>query len=373
MPKITDTACKNAKPDEKLWDTEIKGFALFAGKTRKTFFFQRDVNGKTVRDKIGIFGEINAAQARTEATLLAADHASGTVAKRLRAARTPTLKEALATYIARPKLRSDVNREIVEGQMQVNLKDWLDTPLDQIDRAMSARAHARLTVPREGKDVKGRTRMLGGERAANHTMKSFRSIWNHVRRTYDLPECPTVAIEWHDEDPPKTVIEDFAAWKKAVNALENPVHSTFYRFLLFTGLRKSEAITLSWDRVFDDHLHLPANMTKNGRAFDLPLLPVHHDILAPMKAYRSDFVFHGKRQAKHLVAPADIPWSPHTHRRTFATVAENKAGLLEEMVGRLLNHTPTSVTGRHYVAVDYKRLHKPMTDVVESLLELDLI
>ena len=266
------------------------------------------MNGKTVRDKIGIWGEINAAQARTEATLLAADHASGTVAKRLRAARTPTLKEALATYIARPKLRSDQNKEIVEGQMMLNLKDWLDTPLDQIDRAMCARAHARITTLREGKDVKGRTRMLGGERTANHSMKTFRSISNHVRRTYDLPECPTIAIEWHDEEPPKTVIEDFDAWKKAVNALENPVHQAFYRFLLFTGLRKSEAMTLRWDQVFDDHLHLP--MTKNGRAFDLPLLPVHHDILAPMKAYQSDFVFHGKRQAEHLVAPATLRGRP---------------------------------------------------------------
>lgn len=169
MPKITDTACKNAPVDAKLWDSEVKWFAMFAGKTRKTFFFQRDVNGKTVRDKIGLWGEINAAQARTEATMLAADHASGTVAKRLRAARTPTLNEALSTYIARPKLRSDQNKEIVEGQMLMNLKDWLDTPLDQIDRAICARAHARLTAPREGRDVKGRTRMLGGEGAANHT------------------------------------------------------------------------------------------------------------------------------------------------------------------------------------------------------------
>lgn len=371
MPKITDTACKNAAVDAKLWDSEVKGFALFAGKTRKTFFFQRDVNGKTVRDKIGIWGEINAAQARTEATMLAADHASGTVAKRLRTARTPTLEAALASYIARPKLRSGDNKAVVEGQMRVHLKDWLNIPLDQIDRAMCARAHARLSVPWASKDTKGRARILGGERAANHTMKSFRSIWNHVRRTYDLPECPTISIEWHNEEPPKTVIEDFEKWKAAVNALENPVHQAFYRFLLFTGLRKSEAMTLRWDQVFDDHLHLP--LTKNGRAFDLPLLPAHHDILAPMKAYRSDFVFHGQRQAEHLASPASIPWSPHTHRRTFATVAENRAGLLEETVGRLLNHTPKSVTGRHYVAVDYKRLHKPMTDVVDALMELHLI
>jgi len=92
-----------------------------------------------------------------------------------------------------------------------------------------------------------------------------------------------------------------------------------------------------------------------------------------MKAYRYDFVVHGQREAEHLVANAVIPWSPHTHHRSFATVAENRAGLLEETVGGLLNQTPASVTGMQCVAVDYRRLHKPMTDVVNALVELDLI
>ena len=44
-----------------------------------------------------------------------------------------------------------------------------------------------------------------------------------------------------------------------------------------------------------------------------------------------------------------------------------EAGLLEETVGRLLNHTPASVTGAHYVVVDHEKLREPMTRVVSAL------
>lgn len=55
-----------------------------------------------------------------------------------------------------------------------------------------------------------------------------------------------------------------------------------------------------------------------------------------------------KAASGHLANPARIDWSPHAHRRTFATVAV-EAGVLEEIVGRLLNHTPQTVTGARYV------------------------
>ncbi|WP_323042264.1 hypothetical protein [Gemmobacter sp.] len=47
--KLTKTTVKAAPPDAKLWDTEIKGFGLFTGKTTKTFYHQQDAKGKTVR------------------------------------------------------------------------------------------------------------------------------------------------------------------------------------------------------------------------------------------------------------------------------------------------------------------------------------
>ena len=355
--KLTETTCKNAPPDAKLWDTEIKGFGLFAGKTKKTFYYQKDLHGKTTRTKLGTWPETRLADARYEAAQLVAQYASGAVAKRLRAKLIPTLDQATDDYLARPKLRSDANKKVVRAQMHQHLKAWLKVPLDEISKADCVTAHSRIASV--------------GQRGANHVLKSFRSIYNHARRTHDLPECPTIAIEWFAEPPSRRIIEDLAEWKRVVDGLENPIHTAYYRLLLTTGLRFDEARSLRWDQVHDDHLHLPE--TKNGRAFDLPLLPEHHAILEPMREFRSDYVFPGTRHAVHMKAPARIEWSPHDHRRTFATIASSEAGLLEEIVGRLLNHTPQSVTGSRYIVVDHTKLREPMAQIISAFKRKDLI
>ena len=90
-----------------------------------------------------------------------------------------------------------------------------------------------------------------------------------------------MAIEWYEEKPDGRVIENLVDWRQAVDVLDNPIHRAFYKLLLFTGLRKGEAMTLEWNNIYGDRIHLP--MTKNGRSFDLPILPLHHEILAPMR------------------------------------------------------------------------------------------
>ena len=82
-------------------------------------------------------------------------------------------------------------------------------------------------------------------------------------------------LSGNPEEPDGRIIEDLAEWKAAVDRLENPIHATFYRFLLFTGLRKTEAFTLEWKNIHKDRIHLP--ITKNGRSFDLPIVNVDHD------------------------------------------------------------------------------------------------
>ena len=54
------------------------------------------------------------------------------------------------------------------------------------------------------------------------------------------------------------------------------------RLLLMRWFRKTEALTLEWKNIHEDRIHLP--MTKNGRSFDLPILQLHHKILAPVGA-----------------------------------------------------------------------------------------
>jgi integrase len=108
-------------------------------------------------------------------------------------------------------------------------------------------------------------------------------------------------------------------------------------------------------------------MTKNGRSFDLPITQVHHEILAPLKDLRRKWVFPSqKSKVGYITNPTKIEWSPHAHRRTFATVAM-EAGVLEEIVGRLLNHTPLSITGRRYMHPSLDALRPSMEIACDEL------
>jgi integrase len=334
MPKLTETFA-NKLPQakqgtQKYWDTEIKGFVLYVGKRSKTWYYQRDVGGRTQRALIGRHPVITAATARQTALGFALEWGRG-AGKAIQVG-APTLEKAMEAYLARPKLRSDTHRLSLRQQFELHLKEWMKLPLDEISKAMVVAKHRS---------------MADRPSAANHTLKYFRTVWNHARRTSDLPECPTMAIEWFEERPNGSIIEDLAAWHRTIDALPNPIHTCFFQLLLFTGFRKSEALTLEWKNIHEDHIHLP--ITKNGRSFDLPILQIHHEILAPVQGLHRRWVFPSpKGPDGRLSSPQRLKWGPHAHRRTFATVAM-EAGVLEEVVGRLLNHTPLSITGQRYV------------------------
>ena len=321
---------------------------LFVGKRSKTWYFQKDVGGQTKRVLIGRYPVISTQAARQTAMELALEMGRG--AGKVAQIGAPTLAAAMEIYLARPKLRSDSYRLGVRAYMENQLKDWLRLPLDEISKSMVVRRHQQLA---------------NFPSTANHALRYFRSIYNHARRTHDLPECPTMAIEWYQESPDGRVIEDLREWRNAVDALGNPIHKAFYELLLFTGLRKGEALTLEWKNVHEDHIHIP--MTKNGRSFDLPILQIHHEILAPLKPLGRTWVFPSPKSALgHITGTRMLQWSPHAHRRTFATVAM-EAGVLEEVVGRLLNHTPLSITGQRYTMPSLDALRPAMEAVCAEL------
>ena len=251
-----------------------------------------------------------------------------------------------------PKLRSDEYKQHVRRQFQRHLGDWLRLPLTEITKPMVAERHRSMaSIPS----------------AANHTLRQFRTVWNYARRTHDLTEAPTIAIEWFEERAEGQVIDDLRKWAAEVAQLHNPIQASFYRLLLFTGFRKTEALALEWKHVRSDQIHLPT--TKNGRSFDLPIIDLHHEILEPMRGLSRRWVFPSRRsEVGHIVDPARISWSPHAHRRTFATVAM-EAGVLEEVVGRLLNHTPVSITGQRYTKPSLDALRPSMGSACAELQE----
>ncbi|NKB28793.1 MAG: DUF4102 domain-containing protein [Rhodobacteraceae bacterium] len=188
MPKLTETYVgkipQASEGTKKVWDKEIKGLVLFVGKRAKTWYFQKDVGGQTKRILIGRYPMISAKAARQTAMGLALEMGRG--AGRAAQIGAPTLEQAMEAYLARPKLRSEAHKDGIRGQFDLHLKDWMRLPLDEISKAMVAERHDRLS---------------DRPSTANHTLKYFRTVWNHARRTYDLAECPTMAIEWCEERP----------------------------------------------------------------------------------------------------------------------------------------------------------------------------
>lgn len=346
MPKLTETFARKLPQSktgtDKHWDGDIKGLVLFVGKRSKTWYFQKDVGGQTKRILIGRFPIISAQAARQTALGFALEMGRG--AGKVAQIGAPTLSAAMEAYLARPKLRSESHKNGTRTQLELHLKDWMRLPLDEITKAMVVRCHQDMAKTPSG---------------ANHVLRSFRTIYNHARRTYDLAECPTMAIEWYEETPDGRIIEDLKDWRHTIDELSNPIHRVFYELLLFTGLRKTEALTLQWQHIHEDRIHLP--MTKNGRSFDLPILQLHHEILAPLRNLGREWVFPSPKSATgHITRPERLKYNPHMHRRAFATVAM-EAGVLEEIVGRLLNHTPLSITGQRYT--------KPSLDALRPAME----
>ena len=91
----------------------------------------------------------------------------------------------------------------LRSQLHNHLKDWLRLPLDEISKSMVVERHRVMAkVPS----------------AANHVFRQFRTIWNHARRTHDLAESPTMAIEWYPEEPDGRIIDDLGEWRSAVDA-----------------------------------------------------------------------------------------------------------------------------------------------------------
>ncbi len=116
----------------------------------------------------------------------------------------------------------------------------------------------------------------------------------------------------------------------------------------------------------EDRIHLP--MTKNGRAFDLPIVTRHLEILEPVRGLNKKWVFpSNKSETGYIGRPVRLRWSP-TRTAGPSRPWPWRLGVLEEIVGRLLNHTPKSITGQRYTKPSLDALRPAMHTVIEELV-----
>jgi integrase len=143
-------------------------------------------------------------------------------------------------------------------------------------------------------------------------------------------------------------------------------HGTLVRFLLLTGLRRTEAAELRRSEVVEGVIRLAPERTKNKTSFVLPLSKAAAGLLGecpeglwffpgPRDGEPFSAFTHGKAELDRL-APDVGPWVLHDLRRTAATLME-RVGVLPHVIEATLNHKVRGVAGvyRRHNFIEEKR------------------
>jgi integrase len=225
-----------------------------------------------------------------------------------------------------------------------------------------------------------------GEATANAAMRVARLLFNFAAdRDASLGRNPVrLRRAWFKVARRERYVSEaeLPRFYKAVCALDNPVQRDYLLLLLFTGLRRREAASLTWDDVdlSAGVLHISPERTKAGRRLDLPMSSLVRDLLVARRALgRDSFIFPANSASGHLEEPklalqqvADacgVRVSAHDLRRTFVTVAE-ATEMSPLALKALVNHALGNDVTAGYVQMTVERLRAPAQRVADRLRAL---
>ena len=370
------------------WDTEIRGFGVKVTPHSKTFILQKDISGRSKRVTIGRFGEWTADEARKHARELVVLMSKGidpNEEKRAKREQGTTFEEAIQMHIAAMKAKrcAQGSMDSVIEESDRHLSDWLNRPLSTVTRNECATRHERITEN-------------SGPYAANQALQQFRAVYNTAnRRMEGLPPNPTIGVTFNKTKRRREPIAwtDLPAWRERVDGIQNPIRRDLQLFILFTGLRSTDARTVRWEHVDFEKgtVHRPNPKGGEDHAFTVPLARCVRDLLNVRREenkliYANDggwvfpsqnmkgevtYVAQGKEQRynKEGKKVEYLP-SPHRLRDTFASAAhEARIHPLDLKV--LMNHRLASsddVT-EGYIRPSVDHLRESVEHLANFLLE----
>lgn len=356
---------KHVPPVEKgqvdYFDTEVKGLMLRVGKNSKVFYVQVDVKDpvtgkfKTVKEKLGAYGEYTPEEARAKAP---------EIARRIREGRPadetpPTLEMMYNRYLTDKRL-STGTETLYKSYVPRLFESWLDLPLNLLEQALA---------PETIIDRFQNIREVNGPGAANNSFKCLQAIINYAEILYPqfITRNPVKVLSraemWEKIEGRDDCLEP-KQFKIFADALLTctPVHRDCYTFALYHGIRPSEAYTLTWNEVDLESgvVTFRHDTERSKRSYTAPLSRQSRAILERRKATAiegQEFVFpkQGPRNKhEHLIIRADdlrrrtgLNLTVHGLRRSFITTGE-RLRFRREDINRLTGHTDSTVTGKHY-------------------------
>ncbi|TGN41664.1 tyrosine-type recombinase/integrase [Marinobacter confluentis] len=362
-------------------DSVIAGFGLrVTSGGAKSFIVEKRVDGRVKRKTLGRYGNLTVEQARKEAQKFLGKVASGVDPIREgqeKRARRITLNDAFQDYLAtrknlKPNTLNDYNRSMKEM-----FKDWQTRALSDISRDMVITRHAEYGARSPAR--------------ADNGMRILRAIFNHALQRYQdasgkpfLVANPVEVLShqraWYKVERRQTLIKDhqLKAWYDATMQLNNQTTRDFLHLVLLTGLRRTEAATLTWEQVDFKEKTLTISETKNNRIHRLPFSDAIEELLQRrFDDKSSSFVFPSDAERGHLSEPrtaiarvtklSGVTFTLHDLRRTFITAAE-RLDIPAYALKRLMNHKDPNDVTDGYIIFDVERLRVPMQKVTDFFL-----
>jgi integrase len=233
-----------------------------------------------------------------------------------------------------------------------------------------------------------------GPYVANRTFEALRGAinWQIKRYRYALPTGfvnPCYGVEKNRERPRRTILRptDVPTLAKAIGAEPDPVVRAFFWMCLYTGARKSELLSLTWDRVAIDPDHkrgeIIFSVTKNGDPHTVPLSADALQVMIEIpRNPESTYVFpHRDRDAARV--NVGKPWGRiriaaglpslriHDLRRSVGSWL-GASGCTAEMIGALLNHR-SNITSKIYVQLGELDVKRELVNKSAELLRVALL
>jgi len=363
VAKLTKSVVDKLPAGSILWDAEVVGFGVRAGK-RKHYLLRYRLNGRQTFRRIGTHGSpYTVDMARNEARRLLGLLAGGENLAPARNEGATFASEAQRYLTVRERdARANTHKQL-RYYLFVLAKPLHSLALGEINRRMVAELLSRIEI-------------ANGPTQRNRFRSGLSAFFSWCIRE-GLLEANVVtgtgkAAEAGSRERVLAPDEIRSLWR----ALGEDGWSQCLRLLLLTGCRKEEIAALRWSEVdFDNSLlRLPAERVKNGREHTLPLsdqaMAVLRRVASQTKSQTKNDgrVFEGVSWA-HRKELLDVrlgiaAWRTHDLRRTCAT-GLGELGVSPWIVEAALNHVSGSRAG---VAGIYNRskLTEPMRDALQK-------
>lgn len=405
-------------------DTVVNGLRIRVGISgAKSFCISRKRNGKFIRATLGRFPDLTIDNARAKALELLGDVAitgkNPNVVKRVNEKATVTLASALATYIENrdERLSADTAKQY-RSVLQNFSGDWMKQPLSSISRERVESRHKAIT---DGSVWFGADKSTlragvgtGSKAQADLWARVLRAVYRFSHDHYRdeqgktlLPDPPTMVLstkrKWHGtvRKTERIRTNELSRWFSALTSVRATAELArddiaaavcdAVEMAIFTGLRKSEILELSWDRVNLGGRYFWIDTTKNGDPLELPVTETLLKLFrrrAKMKASDGVLVFPGDKgvikEYRHIIDRISaatvpdsnpdlllpIPFKWHDGRRTFGTIAE-LVGVGNYILKRLLNHRTmrSADVTQGYLHFSADELMEPASRIERAILE----